>query len=354
MTTTSCFFPGLGRRLGPLTASIGLSLVLSACNPGGEASATAGAGKTAAPGKQPPPVEATKDKPADPGKTSDAGGSAGSVSGSSNDKTGDSGGGDTKVGKSDLMEARGVDLSKLSEPQKKSFFEIINVHPSACGKAHSLAVSLRDDATCRDSLSVSQFVADMLANGASPGDIKDNLEPLVASLQPREIDIKGRPLYGNERAPVTVVVFADFECPMCKQEAPELRAAVDASRGRARLVFKHFPLPMHPRAKPAAIAAAAAHEQGKFWAMHDQIFAHQEALTDGDLRKYAEAAGLDLAKFDTSYAARSGQTLIEADRAEGEKLNIAGTPAVFVNGREFNRFMFGGTVSGWIDDATRR
>lgn len=253
-----------------------------------------------------------------------------------------------------ILEARGVDLSRLAEPQKKSFFQLLNGEDSACGKAHSLAVSLRDDATCRDSLAVSQFIADMLVSGAAASDIKENLGPLVASLKPREIDIAGRPVYGNERAPVTVVVFADFECPACKEEAPALRQAVDASRGRARLIYKHFPLPMHPRAKPAAIAAAAAHEQGKFWAMHDQLFAHQEALTDADLRKHAEAAGLDLTKFDAAYAARSGQQLVEADRAEGEKLNIAGTPAVFVNGREVNRYMFGGTVAGWIDDALRR
>jgi protein-disulfide isomerase len=256
--------------------------------------------------------------------------------------------------KDQILEARGVDLSRLSELQRSTFFNIINSEASACGKAHSLAVSLRDDSTCRDSLSVSQFIADTLATGAAASDIKENLEPLVASLKPRTIDVAGRPIYGNERAPVTVVVFADFECPVCKEEAPGLRQAVDQSRGRARLIFKHFPLPMHPRAKPAAIAAAAAHEQGKFWPMHDQIFAHQEALTDADLRTYAGAAGLDLAKFDAAYAARSGQALVEADRAEGEKLEISGTPAVFVNGREVNRYLFGGTVTGWIDDALRR
>ncbi len=253
-----------------------------------------------------------------------------------------------------ISEARGVDLSRLNAPQKKSFFQLLNSEPSACGKAHSLAVSLRDDATCRDSLSVAQFVADMLANGAAASDIKENLVPLVASLKPRPIDVAGRPIYGNERAPVTVVVFADFECPMCKEEAPALRQAIDQARGRARLIFKHFPLPMHPRAKPAAIAAAAAHEQGKFWAMHDLIFAHQEALTDADLRSYAEKAGLDLKKYDEAYAARSGQAQVDADRADGEKLEIGGTPAVFVNGREMNRYMFGGTVAGWIDDALLR
>ena len=313
------------------------ALSFAACTvPGADAGT---AGKSATAGPVAAPGTAGTPPTADPAKTTDPA-----------DKTSP----DPEQDPNMISEARGVDLSRLNPPQKKSFFQLLNSEPSACGKAHSLAVSLRDDATCRDSLSVAQFVADMLANGAAASDIKENLVPLVASLKPRPIDVEGRPIYGNERAPVTVVVFADFECPMCKEEAPALRQAIDQARGRARLIFKHFPLPMHPRAKPAAIAAAAAHEQGKFWAMHDQIFAHQEALTDADLRSYAEKAGLDLKKFDAAYAARSGQAQVDADRADGEKLQIGGTPAVFVNGREMNRYMFGGTVAGWIDDALLR
>ena len=254
----------------------------------------------------------------------------------------------------ELTEAKGVDLSRLTEPQKTSFFQLINSEPSACGKAHSLAVSLRDDASCRDSLSVSQFIADALATGASPSDIKDNLEPVVDALRPREINIKGRPVYGNERAPVTVVVFADFECPHCRQEAPVLRQAIDQFRGRAKLVYKHFPLSGHVRAKAAAIATVAAMEQGKFWEMHDMVFENQTSLEDADIRRFAQKIGLDMARFDAHYNAKKGQDLVEEDRVDGEKLDISGTPAVFVNGRYMNAYLFGGTITGWIDDALRR
>ncbi len=254
----------------------------------------------------------------------------------------------------DIHEAKGVDLSRLSDAQKTSFYQLVNSEPSACGKPHSLAVSLRDDPSCRDSLSVSQFIADALAAGASPSDIKANLDYIVSSLQPRKIDIEGRPVYGNERAPVTVVVFADFECPHCRAEAPVLRQAVDQFRGRAKLVFKHFPLEMHPRAKVAAVATVAAQAQGKFWEMHDIVFANQTALSDADLRRYAQKIGLDMARFDADFAALKGKALVDADRADGEKLEITGTPAVFVNGRYYNEYLFGGTVVGWIDDALRR
>ena len=157
-----------------------LLLILSACSPA-----------CTAPAASP---ETSAVVPA-PGKTEDPN--------AANGGTGN--GGPAGAGAPEITEAKGVDLSRLTEPQKTSFFQLLNSEPSACGKSHSLAVSLRDDAACRDSLSVSQFIADALASGASPSDIKDNVEPMVDALRPREINIKGRPVYGNERAPVTVV-----------------------------------------------------------------------------------------------------------------------------------------------------
>jgi protein-disulfide isomerase len=253
-----------------------------------------------------------------------------------------------------ITEAKGVDSSKLSEAQRTSFFQMLNVEPSACDKPHSLATSLRDDAACRDSLILSQYIADRVVGGVAISDVKVELDEVRDSLRVREINIEGRPLYGNERAPVTVVVFADFECPHCKQEAPLIREAVQQFRGQAKLVFKHFPLNMHARARVAAIACEAAHEQGKFWEMHDQAFAHQESLEDEDLRRYAQAIGLDMVAFNAHFNAKKGEAAVDGDRAEGEKLGIMGTPTVYVNGRLFNPLLFGGTVAGWIDDALRR
>lgn len=315
-----------------------LLLILSACSPACTAPAASPETSAAV-----TPNDAKND-----GKTD------GKNDGKTEDPTGSGAAAGTGAAGPEITEAKGVDLSRLTEPQKTTFFQLLNSEPSACGKSHSLAVSLRDDAACRDSLSVSQFIADALASGASPSDIKDNLEPMVDALRPREINIKGRPVYGNERAPVTVVVFADFECPHCRQEAPVLRQAIDQFRGRAKLVYKHFPLSGHVRAKAAAIATVIAMEQGKFWEMHDIVFENQTTLEDADIRRYAQKIGLDMAKFDAAYKAKIGQDFVEEDRMEGEKLDISGTPAVFVNGRYMNPYLFGGTITGWIDDALRR
>lgn len=255
-----------------------------------------------------------------------------------------------------IMEAKGVDLSKLAESQRSMFFQIINSEPSACDKPHSLATSLRDDDKCRDSLVAAQFVADFLAAGAQTSDVRQALEAVLADLKPREIPIEGRPIYGTKTAPVTVVVFADFQCPHCKAEAPGLQKAVDQFRGRARLIFKHFPLMGHDRAKVAAIATEAALEQGKFWEMHNVIFENQDRLSDEDIMGYAQGIGLEMGKFKASFEAQKGKATVEQDKAHGETAGVDGTPAVFVNGRRANGqyVLFGGTVTGWIDDALKR
>jgi protein-disulfide isomerase len=254
-----------------------------------------------------------------------------------------------------IRAAPGVDLSKLSDTQQSTYFTVINTEPSACDKPHSLATSLRDDPECRNSMLVAQYIADRLASGATPSDIKLDIDAVVDALTPREIPVEGRPTYGNVNAPVTVVVFADFQCPHCKAEAPGLRKAVQNYRGEAKLVFKHFPLEMHDRAQAAAIAAEAAHEQGKFWEMHDLIFDHQEQLEDEDLERYAkQIRGLDFDKWKAAFESESAELAVLKDRAVGEALDIQGTPAVYINGRQLTPLLWGGSLEAWIDDALRR
>jgi len=253
-----------------------------------------------------------------------------------------------------VMEAKGVDIRRLSEAQQAMFFQMINTEPSACGKPHSLARSVNEDASCRDSLIVAQFIADRLAAGASASDIKEEVQDVLEALEPKKIATAGRPVYGNERAPVTIVMFSDFQCPFCAMEGPRLHRVVDQFHGRVKLVFKHFPLASHPRAKAAAIAAEAAHEQGKFWQMHDVLFANATELEDEAIYRYARQIGLDMKRFKQSYEGGKAKAAVESDRAEGDRLGIPGTPSIFVNGRAVSELLFDGTINGWIDDALKR
>ena len=100
-------------------------------------------------------------------------------------------------------------------------------------------------------------------------------------------------------------------------------------------MFKQFPLSGHSRARDAAIATTAAAEQGKFWELHDEIFANQERLDPADIQKYAKKIGLDMTKFNAARTSKKVIAKVEADKAEGVKAGVESTPSIFVNDRRF-------------------
>ena len=108
----------------------------------------------------------------------------------------------------------------------------------------------------------------------------------------------------------------------------------DEYKGKLRIAFKHQPLPFHQNAKPAAMAAMAANEQGKFWEMHDKLFANQQNLDRASLDKYAQEIGLDMNKFKAAMDSNKFEAQINADSAEGMKVGANGTPTFFINGRQ--------------------
>ncbi len=140
------------------------------------------------------------------------------------------------------------------------------------------------------------------------------------------------PVRGASDAWVTVVEFADFQCPYCGQAEPVLAQALATYGADLRLVFKHFPLSFHERAIPAAIAAECARDQDRFWQMHDQLFAHQGALDDASLLSYAEQIGLDVGVWQACLGTQAPKDRIGADLALGASLGIGGTPTFAVNG----------------------
>ncbi len=137
---------------------------------------------------------------------------------------------------------------------------------------------------------------------------------------------------GPEDAPVTITVFDDFQCPYCARLLPTLENVVNAYPTQVRLVFKHFPLSMHKFARQAAIASIAARNQGKFWPLHDQLFANYNKLNDGRIRELAESVGLDMARFDKDVANPALAQEIADDVKLGTDSGVRGTPSVYVNG----------------------
>ena len=148
----------------------------------------------------------------------------------------------------------------------------------------------------------------------------------------QQIDITGAPVRGKADAPVTLVVFSDFECPWCAKLEPLLAQLLAANADTVRVVFKHLPLPMHPQAEPAALAAIAAQRQGKFWEMHDALFAVQQ-WTPAAVTETATRIKLDMNRFQADLNSQETRMQLAKDKADAQAAEVAATPSVFVNGR---------------------
>ena len=149
---------------------------------------------------------------------------------------------------------------------------------------------------------------------------------------PVKVDIGSSPVRGPSDAQITVVEFSDFQCPFCQRGAATMDELMKMYPKEVKVVFKNLPLPFHDKAKPAAKAALAAQQQGKFWEMHDLLFQNQQDLSDEAFIKYAGDLGLDIEKFKAALNSPEIDKLVEADADQARKLGVNGTPGFFVNG----------------------
>ena len=141
---------------------------------------------------------------------------------------------------------------------------------------------------------------------------------------------------GHEDAPVTLVEYADYQCPYCGEAHPVIKRLQKSLGKKLRFVFRNFPLThSHPYALLAAQAAEAAALQGKFWAMHDLIFENQEQLEPGVLPVWAHKIGLDVNQFAKAVSEGKVTKRIEEDYASGLESAVDGTPSFFINGIKY-------------------
>ena len=134
---------------------------------------------------------------------------------------------------------------------------------------------------------------------------------------------------------VELLEYGDFQCPYCRDAVRSIERVRARLDGRIRFVFRHFPVTSkHPRAQEYAEAAEAAGAQGRFWEMHDLLFAEKHP----EPRELAERLGLDLARFDEELASGAPAQRVADDRARGEAAGVSGTPAFFVGGERHRGF----------------
>jgi len=137
---------------------------------------------------------------------------------------------------------------------------------------------------------------------------------------------------GKADAPVTIIEFSDYECGFCKRVEPTVQQVLKVYGDKLRFAYRHYPLPFHAEARPAALASLCANEQGKFWPYHEKLIAATD-LTAANLQQLATDSGLDRKKFDECVKAEKFNAVIDADLEAGQAAGVNGTPAFFINGR---------------------
>jgi len=138
---------------------------------------------------------------------------------------------------------------------------------------------------------------------------------------------------GPVDAPVQIVVYSDFQCNFCRQLVPVLQQIRQEFPQEAAIVYRHFPLEMHPRAFAAAVASECAGEQGAFWEYHDKLFTDGGDLSDAKFLEMASSLGLDRERFRACLQSDRPRRVVDSNLREAAHLGLPGAPSVFVNGR---------------------
>jgi len=189
------------------------------------------------------------------------------------------------------------------------------------------------------------FAAHTLAGGSSGG---TSLAAAVGQAQtpPATTGVKiadrtGEPVLGDPNAPVTIYEFADFQCPFCQSffqnTLPDLMTKY-INTGKAKLIYRYFPLSFHVNAEIAAEAGECANEQGKFQAYHDALYTNGQAdgtgLDSASLKKYAAQIGLNTVTFDQCLDSNATKSIVDKDEAIGSAAGVSGTPTFYINGTQ--------------------
>ncbi|WP_373499888.1 DsbA family protein [Desulfococcus sp.] len=155
-----------------------------------------------------------------------------------------------------------------------------------------------------------------------------------------DINTANRPFRGDENAKAVIAVFDDYECPYCSRLESRFDMLVKEYAGQVKLVIKHFPIPSHRNAYPAAMAALAAANQEKFWEFHAALLQNHAALDDQKIREIADSLKLDRERFEKDLSSPQSHERILQDMQEGQEMDVRGTPTVFLNGKKLDNREF--------------
>jgi protein-disulfide isomerase len=236
-----------------------------------------------------------------------------------------------------------LNLNGLASTQVASLTRLFNEEICPCGCPKTFAQCINMTSGCKPAQLLAQLAANQLKEGAPEHFLFKAISEEIGAgyLAPiKTIDTKNAQHKGRVDAPITIVEFADFECPSCKIASVEIKKLLKDNND-VQIYFMHFPLSLHPNAERAAIAAEAAGKQGKFWEMHDLLFSHNGALTDAAIKDLAKTifSKKQMIQFDKDLTDPKIVEKIHAQREYGQKnMNLLGTPSFFINGRPYHLF----------------
>ncbi len=207
-----------------------------------------------------------------------------------------------------------------------SFVQVARSQPVPPGEAINVQKDLSEIKAGQKALQKELQEIKTLLQGRAPSSPIENKNVLI--------QIENEPFKGAKNAPLTLVEFSDYQCPFCSRHARDTLPQIDkeyVSTGKLRYVFRDFPIEsIHKEAFKASEATHCAGEQGKYWEMHDRLFANQRALAQSDLVQYAEAILVASAPFLTCLESGKYSEGIKKDMADGQQLGVAGTPTFFL------------------------
>jgi protein-disulfide isomerase len=235
-----------------------------------------------------------------------------------------------------LAQDPGIPFDDLTQAEQETLVRLLERIATPCDAVRTLAEDLLADPTvCPRSRGAARFAVRRLMDGYTPADVEAQVIQRYRGGSPAVLDVEHSPALGPAEAPVTVVVFTDFECPHCARAHRTLREIQREMPDRIRIVHKYFPSDSHPMGMSAARAAVAAERQGRFWPFCDGVF---EAQDDIGPRLYVQLATeleMDIERFETDRLSEESAEAVRRDRSEAVRLGIEGTPTLYVNGRRF-------------------
>lgn len=226
----------------------------------------------------------------------------------------------------------GLDTGDLDAAEKTVLSEILKEQFDPCGKAGSFFDALNSADSCDAAPRLAKLVVARLADGWSKKQTVALMMKELAQLSQKfEFDLTGVPCLGDKRAGQKIIVeFSDFQCPFCAKAFQPAKAA--AEKYGALLCAKQLPLDFHEFSRPAALAALAAHQQGKYWEYADRVLEQQAALSEERLVAIAKELSLDMAQFKADRASDAIAAAVKRDLDESELAGVEGTPSFFVDG----------------------